>query len=215
MKKSNQLKLVFGLLTGSIVSLVACDQQAKKEDESVITSKEVGETNAPKEIISLDKAKELFENYEYRRIPDIMEFEMNDNSSGENFVPVQFVAFDLGTIKTYVKYIEQEASKANVKPDSLRIYLGNYGKTGEDPNRNTVFMLPAAKIDNDYGGFYMDGTQAKLIRNYWPNIIGNTNEKDRTKSNASFTPNFNIGLMSAGSLILNEGGSAPPPRADF
>ena len=199
----------------ALLVLGACNPQPKKEAEPAMMDQEVEAVDAPKEIISLDEAKELCENYENRRIPGILKFEMAENGSEEKFVPTQFVAFDLETIKGYIAYVEQEAAKANVQPDGIRIYLGNYGKEGRDPNRNTVFILPTAQIGKEYGGFYIDGTDAKLIRGYWPGGE-NSGQEGGDKSKASFLPNLNASLMQgAGSLILNIGNGGPPPNGDF
>lgn len=168
---------------------------------------------APDGIISLDEAKILCANYEDRRIEGIKSFEMAQNPEKE-FIPTQFIDFDFETIRNYVRYVERRAKKAQVEPDSLRIYLANYGKGGKDPNRNTVFILPTTEINGEHGGFYIDGDgKAKLIRNYWPkNEDGDQNGQ---KSKAGFLPSLNMSLYQDGSLILNDGSSGPPPDMDF
>jgi len=213
MKKLKVPNVTLVLLSIALIAMGACNEQPKKDGEPEMITEEVEEVEAPEEIISLDEAKTLCENYENRRIPSIVKLEMEENDDGEKFIPTQFVAFNLETLKTYIKYVEQEAQKAKVAPDSLRIYLGNYGKEGRDPNRNTVFVLPTAKIGDDYGGFYIgtDG-QAKLIRDYWPK----GGQEGEPKSKASFVPNFNASLMQGGgSLVMNRGNSGPPPHTDF
>ena len=213
--KMNYLK-AFGAGCLLSVLLSACNETPKQDAEPALLTQEMENIDTPKEIISLDEAKTLCENYENRRIPSIMKFEMAENASEETFVPVQFVAFKLETLKTYIKYVEQEAKKAKVTPDSLRVYLGNYGKEGVDPNRNTVFVLPTAKVGNDYGGFYIgDNGEAKLIRDYWPRQE-NGGQEGEPRSKASFFPTFNASLMQGGgSLIMNRGQSGPPPYGDF
>jgi len=204
------------LLAMALMLLGACNTQ-NKEPKSETDDGPMEEIEAPKEIISLDEAKELCENYENRRLPGIIEFETAQSDGEEKFVPTQFVAFKLETLQTYIDYVRQEAKKAKVSPDSLRIYLGNYGKKGEEANRNTVFVLPTAKVGNDYGGFYIgeDG-KAKLIHNYWPKNGQNGGEEDEPKSKASLVPTFNVSLMQGGgSLIMNRGNSGPPPHTDF
>lgn len=199
----------------ALVLLASCNQQPKKAEPAQMEDKTVQEVKRPEDIISLDEAKELCQNYERRRIPGIVKFETAQGDSDEKFIPTQFAAFSLETLKTYIKYVEQEAGKVNVAPDSLRIYLANYGKEGRDPNRNTVFILPSAKVGGDYGGFYIDGEEAKLIRNYWPNNEnGGQNEEPRSK--ASVVPSFNASLFQVGgSLVLDRSSSGPPPHSDF
>ncbi|GMN10801.1 hypothetical protein MTsPCn9_30340 [Croceitalea sp. MTPC9] len=174
-------------------------------------------TKAPDGIITLEEAKELCENYETRRSRAILKFEMEQNPEKE-FIPTQFIDFDLKTIKKYIKYVEKKARKAKVKPDSLRIYLGNYGKEGRDPNRNTVFVLPTASINGEHGGFYIDGDgNAKLIRNYWPENGDDNGQGLEQKSEASFLPSLNTLLYQDEdeSFILNYGNGGPPPTGDF
>lgn len=205
-------------LAGMALLLIgACNEQPKEETPTPSALSAEQEIEAPKEIISLDEAKVLCENYERRRIPSILEFESTENANQEKFIPTQFVAFKLETLKSYIKYVEQEAKKAKVTPDSLRIYLGNYGNSGEDPNRNTVFVLPTAQIGKGYGGFYIgDNGEAKLIRDYWPKEDGNGLDGNQTKSKASMLPTLNTSLMQGGgSLIMNRGNAGPPPFGDF
>jgi hypothetical protein len=217
MNKLNLSKTNIWILGMVLLVLVACNTQEKKQPDPEMDEAPMEEVEAPKEIISLNEAKELCENYENRRIPGIVEFEMAQSDGEEKFIPTQFVAFKLETLQTYIDYVKQEAAKAKVNPDSLRIYLGNYGKKGRDPNRNTVFVLPTAKVGNDYGGFYIgeDG-QAKLIRNYWPKDGENGGQEGEPKSKASLMPTFNASLMQGGgSLVMNRGNSGPPPYGDF
>lgn len=215
-KKKKFLKGQILLFALTLIFLGACNEQPKKDVEQKMETEE--EITAPKEIISLDEAKVLCENYENRRIPSILEYEAANSDSEEKFIPTQFVAFNLKTLKKYIKYVEKEAHKAKVKPDSLRIYLGNYGNKGKDPNRNTVFILPTAQIGSKYGGFYIgnDG-EAKLMRDYWPKgNDGQGGQEGEPKSKASFMPTINANLMQGGgSLVMNRGGSGPPPHTDF
>ncbi|WP_343485637.1 hypothetical protein [Allomuricauda sp. d1] len=205
--------LAYGL---SLLFLVSCVEKEKKQDgaQEDPPKMEEEEVKTPDDIISLKEAKVLCENYEERRVEAITEYEMQQNGS-EEFVPTQFIDFDFKTIRKYVRYIEREARKAGVKPDSLRIYLGNYGPDGQDPNRNTVFLLPTAKINGERGGFYIDGDgKAQLIRGYWPEDQKGSQE-DEPKSKASFLPSLNVSLYQEKSLILNHGNGGPPPTGDF
>ncbi|MEM1339955.1 MAG: hypothetical protein AAGF96_19500 [Bacteroidota bacterium] len=203
------------LLLVVLVLLASCNQSPKKDKPEEMEEEIVKEVKRPEDLISLDEAKELCQNYERRRIPGIVKFEAAQGDAEEKFIPTQFVAFDLAKLKEYIKYVEQEASKVNVAPDSLRIYLANYGMEGKDPNHNTLFILPTAKVDGDYGGFYIAGEEAKLIRKYWPSDQNDGQEED-PKSKASFVPSFNLPLLQDDkSLILNHGGSGPPPGTDF
>ncbi len=211
MKTTQKWPLVFCALL--FLALISCQEKTKEGDEDP-KHEEPELTKAPDGIITLGEAKELCENYETRRAKPILEFEMTQNPE-KTFIPTQFIEFDLQTMKKYIKYVEKKARKAKVRPDSLRIYLGNYGKDGKDPNRNTVFVLPTATIDGEHGGFYIgaDG-KAKLIRNYWPeNSDGGQGIEQKSK--AGFLPSMNLSLYQDQSLILNDGSNGPPPHTDF
>ena len=109
MMKLKVSRLHAGLLGIALIAMGACNEQPKKDVAPEMMTQEVEEVDAPKEIISLNEAKELCENYENRWIPSIVEFEKEESAEGEEFVPTQFVAFNLETLKTYIKYVEQES----------------------------------------------------------------------------------------------------------
>jgi hypothetical protein len=207
----NYQKWALAFSTILLLTVTSCAEKPKEDkDKPKYEEHEDDEmAKAPDGIITLDEAKVLCTNYEDRRIEGIKSFEMAKNPEKE-FIPTQFIDFDFETIRKYVKYVERKAKKANIEPDSLRIYLGNYGKDGKDPNRNTVFILPTATVNGKHGGFYINSDgNAELIRNYWPE------SQDGQKSKAGFLPSLNMNLYQDGSLILNDGSSAPPPKADF
>lgn len=209
-------KWILACSTLLFLTITSCVEKSKEDKEEPKQEEHEKEeiTKAPDGIITLGEAKELCDNYGSRRARAILKFEMEQNPEKE-FIPTQFVDFDFKTIQKYVKYVERQAKKANVRPDSLRIYLGNYGKDGKDPNRNTVFVLPTASINGEHGGFYIDGNgNAKLIRNYWPEN-GNNGQGGEQKSEAGFFPSLNTMFYQDGSLILNDGHSGPPPNNDF
>lgn len=192
-------------LTLLFLALSACAEKPKEKPQG-----EEKITTAPSGIISLGEAKILCDNYEDRRIQGIIDFELAQNESEEKFIPTQFIDFDFETIRTYVKYVERKSKKVKVAPDKLRIYLGNYGTDGKDPNRNTVFVLPTATIDGKHGGFYIGANgNAKLISSYWKENGVDTEQKSKTDLSQSKN------LNQYGSLILNRGGSGPPPHTDF
>lgn len=210
----NKKTRLWGVTALSILflGLLSCgDGPQKPKDEKLHTEEGEGEVGgAPDGIISLDEAKVLCENYETRRSKSIIVFEKEQNELDEEFVPTQFIDFDFKELKKYIKHVEREARRAKVKPDSLRIYLGNYGKDGTEPNRNTVFILPTAKVNGDHGGFFINAKgNAELIRNYWPN------SEEEQKSKASLLPSFNPTLYQGKSLIFNRGHGGPPPTGDF
>jgi len=215
------LKTYAGVAFAIALFLGSCEEIPKKKQnpdaEKMEAKEEIGE---PNQIISLADADSLYVNYTKRRANVIYELEAGEqDADGKRFVPTRFVSFSLAAIKEYLKYVEQESAKAGVKPDSLRIYLGNYGKQlkkKKDINHNTVFLLPAAKTKAGYGGIYIgENGKAKLIRNYFKS--GEESDGGEPKSEASFMPSFNSSLMQVGSksFIFNRGDGGPPPTGDF
>lgn len=203
-------------LVGILLLLASCQEQKKENQEMSTEEVEQIVYDTPKQIISLEEADSLFVNYKDRRAASITKMEAEYQEDGKPFVPTQFVSFDIEVLKDYIGYVEQEAKKGGVKADSLRIYLGNYGKhPKKNTRRNTVFMLPAAHVDGDYGGIFIgaDG-KAQLVRNW---IKEQQNGSQEGKSKASFFPNLSPTpvLYNGGSLTLNRGQSGPPPFGDF
>ena len=203
-----------GLLTCTFLLLSACNETPKSEkpnpEEPVQETPEM--VKAPRQIISLDKADGLYKNYSKNRAESIAEMEA-PTEDGKPFVPTRFLTISIEDLEQYIAFAKQEATKGEAEIDSLRIYLANYGKVkGKKDRRNTLFILPAAEAEGDYGGIYIgeDG-KAKLIRNYF-----NANAMEQ-KSKASFMPNFKPTATNQGgqSLILNDLGDSPPPKEDF
>ncbi len=197
----------------------ACNEGKKMENnpEATRTISETKEITAPSQIISLAEADSLYVNYTDRRAISISEMEsQNQPDDAKPFQPTRFISFDVKVIKEYIAYVEQRAKKGGTEVDSLRIYLGNYGKTSKKfPFKNTVFVVPAAKVDGGYGGIYINGDgKAQLLRNYWGMSGGQEGEP---RSEASLMPNTDTNFFQEDkeSLILNDGYSSPPPPGDF
>jgi hypothetical protein len=137
-----------------------------------------GQTNeiaAPDQIVSVEQARAMYNNYTERRVPLIQHYEDSINRSRGNnkmqrdnqaqgdsitFDVARFTYYDLETIKQYISYIEQEAQRANVEISSLRLYFSNYpdqekfesGNPVVHPRQNSLFMIPTIKKgDREYG----------------------------------------------------------------
>lgn len=189
-----------------------------------------GEVKPPKEIISVEQAKTLFEAYSDRRVPIIQAYEAQQDTT--SFNATRFGWYDYATLKQYMAYIEQEADKAGVEISGISIYLGNYpnqpnfkdGKPIKYPRQNTNFFVPTMKYDGQDMGFLVrtsEGgrkTTAIMIRDIVskmpdtsPNGSAYVNNKIENKLAGFFM--FNLIAQDGGdkSLILNEAGLTPPP----
>ena len=210
MKNIKNLWMFFTLF----ILFSSCEEKQEKKSED-----EVGSTfEAPEQIISLEEADSLFLNYQNRRIPHIAKEEAQYQENGKPFVPTQFISYDINVLKEYIGYIEQEAKKGGAKADSIRIYLGNYGtRSNKYERKNTVFLLPTAEVNGEYGGIFIDDDgKAKLVRE-WASEIQNPGQGINQKSEASILPSISSvpSLQGGTSLVLNYGNGGPPPKTDF
>ena len=206
----------FLLFIALAILFTACQEKPKKENHEMEAQEITYEV--PKQIISLEEADSLYVNYKNRRVKFIEKMEAGSQTDGKPFVPTQFVSFDIKVLKEYIGYVEQEAKKGGTTADSLRIYFGNYGNTSTKyPKQNTVFLLPTAAVNNDYGGIFIDSEgKAKLVRD-WVNEQLDGGLKGNQKSEASILPSFSSAspLQEGTSLTLNFGQGGPPPKTDF
>ncbi|UWX55716.1 hypothetical protein NYZ99_04590 [Maribacter litopenaei] len=203
--------LFFALL----IPLISCKQDPEKATREV--TEEVFE--APKQIISLSEADSLYVNYQNRRASIIEKTEMASQPDGKPFSPTQFISFDIKVLKEYIGYVEQEAKKGGTTADSLRVYLGNYGATSRKyPNKNTVFLIPTAEVNGNYGAIFIDSEgKAKLVRDWISAQQGANSIDGRQKAEAALIPTFSASpiMQDETSLTLNRGNGGPPPKTDF
>ena len=182
--------------------------------------------NAPEGIITLEEARIDCELYSKRRAPLIRQYEdslLRAEGVDSAFAVARYVAFDYANLKQYMQYIEQEAQKAGTDISSLRVYFGNNPESGGHvhPRQNTVFLVPAAQPDKERDeqfGIYIrpDGTAGYLSLDLQP-VKGQGSGMDQDgmeRSEAAFLslPTAPATLQDGGSLIMNFGGSAPPPH---
>jgi hypothetical protein len=210
-----------------IFSLNSCAEKVEKEKE------EVPIVVAPAQIVPIDQAKSMYDNYSQRRSPLIQHYEDSINGGKEKFDVARYVSYDYETIKQYLAFIEQEAERANIEISGLRFYFSNYPDKpffdNKDsilhPRQNSIMLSPTLKKgDRDYI-FYIGGTeeqeQAVLLSDSFGEIVAKgmgNNITETGKSYASFLPSLNainsstsVPLYGGGSLTMNRGSGAPPP----
>ncbi|EAR00044.1 hypothetical protein [Maribacter sp. HTCC2170] len=224
-------KSLFRLIVLSlfVFSLNSCAEKVEKEQE------DAPEVLAPKQIVQIDQAKKMYDNYTDRRMPLIQNYEDSINGGKKKFDVARYVSYDYETIKQYLAFIEQEAKRANVEISGLRFYFSNYPdspkfENGEPilhPRQNSVMLSPTLKGKDREYLFYIGGTEADqqavlLSDSFGPidtNGVGSI-DNDNTKSHASFLPNMpesttnttlNASFYAGTSLTMNKGGGAPPP----
>ncbi|MDV7140821.1 hypothetical protein R3X28_18150 [Maribacter sp. TH_r10] len=214
-------------LSALLLTLASCNEKKKPKQEKDLIKKEV---KAPKDIISLNEASSIYNNYTKHRISVIENYELEQRAPEKEFIPARFVDFDYQTIKNYIAYVDQEASKAGVKEvTKLRLYFANYpnkgkfadGKKVVHPRQNSIFMVPTLDKNGENHGFYIgeDG-KAKLISDWKHNNkmeMGANSLNPNIKSHASMIPSFtlNSSLLAGTSLVLNRGNGGPPPKSEF
>ncbi len=196
------------------------------------TSAEPSYEGPPTEnIISTERAREMYDAYSQRRVPLIQKYEDSIASDSSNFTPTRYVEYDLKTIKQYIAYIEHEAMQANVDINTLRFYLSNYpnsdkfnnGDAVKYPKRNSFFVVPTMEHEGKNVGFSIEQIDGK----YTAVPINRSNavkedQQDKTQSESSgdlneagfFASNNTAVQGDENSLILNDGTMVPPPGSD-
>lgn len=164
----------------------------------------------PKQLISLETAREYYRNYGTRRVPLIRRYEDSvaraAGAEGKPFDVARYVSFDYGVLKEYLAYIEQEAARVDADIQSLRIYFATYpNDTGRShPRQNSVFLLPAVELEEKQWGLFIDGDRPGYLDGRLQVRQG------PSRAEASLAPGPPL-QVTGGSLILNEGQSIPPP----
>jgi len=229
--KVNQTKL-WGYAVFSIVffSIISCGDNQKPQDEKP-------EVLAPAQIVGINAAKSMYENYSNRRVPLIQKYEDSINRAiaetqeeAKPFDVARFIYYDYKTIKDYLAYIEQESEKAGVEISTLRFYFSNYQNEQYFPNseeeikhprQNSVMLSPTIKKGKRDYLFYVakgaEGQEAVLMNDDFGSIkgMGVINEETK-KSYASMIPsltkksNANFIFQGGNSMTMNRGQGAPP-----
>lgn len=112
----------------------------------------------PAQTITAEEANRLEETYKQTRAGIL-----NDTLGYED---TREFWFSLDSVKKYIAFVEQEATRMGKTNLGLRIYLGAYPAQGDypDPGYSTVFIVPTAKNTNTLkrGFFPMEDTQQNI-----------------------------------------------------
>lgn len=214
------LKIVYTLILSCLIS---CKQEHKKSEPTPL------KVEAPSNIISLNEANVIYENYTKHRVGPIEQYETQQRQPTSKFEASRYVDFDYDTLKQYIAYIDQEAKLGGVKKvTKLRLYFANYpnkenfknGKKVVHKRQNSIFMVPTLKKEGIDQGFFIGANgKAELISDWkssTTNTVGLSLYKNQ-KVYAGFTPNFtlNPSIQGGKSLAFNYGQGGPPPKSDF
>ncbi len=218
--------LLLSLCLTTLLFISCAEQSDRGKDAKQKTAVE-----APKQIISIEVAKSMYDNYTKRRAGLIQKFEDSINASmkeTKKFDVARYTYYDYKTIKDYLAYIEQEAEKAGVEISTLRFYYSNYpdqqkfpdGTTVVHPRQNSFFIMPTLNQEGREYGFYTEdsgenGEKKAVLLDWQLELFAaakfSEEEKD-ARSLAGFGPNTGpLPAFARGSLVLNQGGAAPPP----
>ena len=210
----------------ALITIFGCNQQRK---ENIPDRKDQPIVEAPANIISLNEANDIYDNYSKHRVGIIETYETQQRLPEEKFEASRFVDFDYETMKQYIAYLDQEAAAGGVKKiTKLRLYFANYPNDDKFPNgknvihkrQNSIFMVPTLDEKGvNYGFFIGSDGRAELIKDW----KATTNDglglaiENTQKSEASIAPNFSLktSLQGSKSLAFNFGQGGPPPKTDF
>lgn len=228
MKKAQKSLWKFCIVSILTLSLTACgDGKEKPSSENNNVNPPIVE--APANIIALEQADDIYNNYTKHRAAVIENYETQERSPTDKFEAARFVDFDYQMIKDYIAFVDQEASKAGVKKvTKLRLYFANYpnkdkflnGKKVVHKRQNSIFLTPTLEKNGGNYSFYIgDDGKPKLIIDWKAEMqkgLGSILIKQQTE-HASLVPNFFTAnsLYSGQSLILNRGNNGPPPKTEF
>lgn len=191
-----------------------------------------GPVKPPKQIISVERAAEMYDSYSSRRVPIIKKYEDGLDPNSPPFTPTRYIEYDLETIKNYVAYVEYKAQQAEVDIKTLRFYLSNYTSDEKYPNgdivrypkRNSIFMLPTMEYEGENVGFSVEEVDGKYNAVPISKSVATRDQKQRKEQNvpkdqlneASFFMSTTNAIQGVGasSLVLNDGQMMPPPGKD-
>lgn len=234
--KINLLKalMVLSVLVFTVAA-VSCDELFPKQDDTNNPNDDSQDddsqdpTQAPKQIISLVQAKEMFDTYTERRVGLIRDYE-NEMAGTDDYEPTRYGWYDYNTVKQYIAFIEEQAAAADVEISGLQFYLANYpdanefsdGKPVAYPKQNTFFIVPTMNDGEENVAFYINNSngtsRARPVKERVMRMGKNQGMIENNRGKMLFSPKMMMitaGLQGNGeedqSLILNESTLRPPP----
>jgi hypothetical protein len=96
----------------------------------------------PKQLISVDQAKELNKNYNLKHTFNVATQDINEDANA--------VWFSINEIQNYIDYIKEEGALKGHIIDGIRFYFGVYSDTEsvDKAGFTTIFLSPTRKLPN-------------------------------------------------------------------
>ncbi len=159
-------------------------------------------------IIPLKKAVGMYKKYSKDRVK-ILKDTLKKKYKNKDFEDTRMVWIDIKTMKAYLKYVEDESSKAGIDLEGLQFYFGvNSDKdSGKKKNHQTFFVAPTKEnvINGDtiQSGYTLENSNIVFLYEAFKKY---NNSTDQNIQKASF---FSL-MQGDDGLLLNKTGQSPP-----
>jgi hypothetical protein len=206
----NFLKLFYSNFTRVVIAffivsiIISCEPNQKLSDN--ITQTDIASMKE-NHIIPLKEAVKMYDKYSKDR--DKILKDTLRKKYGNNFNDTRMVWLDIKTMKAYLKYVEEESSKAGIDPEGLQFYFAvNSDKdTGKKKNHQTFFIAPTMKNlmngDSIQSGFTIENGERIFLYEAFKKYVETTNQNVQKASMFSMPP-------ADDGLLLNDTSGTPP-----
>ncbi|WP_024772283.1 hypothetical protein [Aquimarina macrocephali] len=212
-----------------LVSLSSCDKkhdndkylkQIKELKQEIAELKEqlgtIDDTR-PKNIITLEKAKQLYDNYSDTRVKWTNE-SMLSHANIKSFEVTRSLFYDIDSLYNYLNYIKRISKQAKIKPSGFRFYFGSYDKdykrAGDTAyaHRQTIFIAPTILKETMHLGYTLNSDyKVELLQEkIGTDSRGQSGNGDAMQKASLFNFNLSTNMFSDNSTIANEINSSPP-----
>ena len=180
----------------------------------------------PVNIIPIQQAKEMYDEYSKNKVPALKEFGQKD---GAEFNPTRYIEYSIEDLRHYLTYIENESKRADVDINSIRIYLGAYPNSEafktegriEYPKQESIFITPTAIFDGEELAYFTRGDMnggkryAVPTKGLGEELMKIKGFNNRKFEKASMLPFIQVkDTTDDRSLTMNRGNVKPPPKKD-
>ncbi|MEO8235659.1 MAG: hypothetical protein ABI549_09620, partial [Flavobacterium sp.] len=100
-------------------------------------SEEIKLAVKPKQLISVEKAKELNSNYNTKRSDLLFKTTGKEDANA--------IWYSIEELENYIEYIKSEGEQQGYTIDGIRFYFGVYSEAEEKAGYTTIFLSPTGK----------------------------------------------------------------------